>query len=53
MKSDQPTSLTIEVFPSQDELSRVIEAIAGDSSEAVPEEQLRREIVANYPTWAI
>jgi hypothetical protein len=50
MPSDQSTSLTIEVLPNQDELKRAIEAIAGDSSEAVPEERLRHEIVANHPT---
>ena len=50
MKSDQSTSLTIEVLPNQDGFERAIEAITGDSSEAVPEERLRREIVANHPT---
>ncbi len=50
MPSDQSTSLTIEVLPNQDEFKRAIEMIAGDSSEAVPEERLRHEIVANHPT---
>jgi hypothetical protein len=50
MPSDQSTSLTIEVLPNQDELKRAIEAITDDSSEVVPEERLRREIVANHPS---
>lgn len=50
MPSDQSTSLTFEVLPNQDEFERAIEAITGDSSEAVPEERLRSEIVANHPS---
>lgn len=50
MPSDQSTSLTIEVLPNQDEFKRAINAIAGDSSEAVPEGRLRSEIRANYCT---
>ena len=49
MPSDQST-LTIEVLPNQDEFERAIKAIAGDSSEAVPEVRLRNEIRANYCT---
>jgi len=50
MSSDQSTSPTIEVLPSQDEFERAIEVITDDSSEVVPEERLRREIVANHPS---
>ncbi|WP_338740765.1 hypothetical protein [Haloplanus salilacus] len=49
MNSNHPTSTEIEVLPSQGELARAIEAIAGDSSTSVPEERLRRELVANHP----
>jgi hypothetical protein len=50
MSSDQFTLPTIEVLLSRDELSRAIEAITGDSSEAVLEGRLRREIEANHPS---
>jgi hypothetical protein len=50
MPSEQSTTPTIEVLPNQDAFEHAIEAITGDSSEAVPEERLRREIVANHPT---
>jgi len=50
MKSNQSTSLTIEVLPNQDELKRAIEVITDDSSEAVFEECLRSELVANHPS---
>jgi hypothetical protein len=50
MKSNHSTSTEIEVLPGQDELSRAIETIAGDCSEAVPEDRLRRELVTNHPS---
>jgi len=51
MSSDQSTTPNIGVLPNRDGFERAIEAIMGDSLEPVPEERLRRQIVANH--WSL